>query len=115
MILWTAPELASGIVAMCLPVSPRFFRHFKDSNFWSGLKFSIRSFSRPKTEAEWTTDTYAAVGENKASNGSSGSFKVKIKESNIFSDETELATMPKDGSGRSTRDEEVDETLSKAS
>lgn len=120
MVLWTVPEVASGILAMCLPVSPKFFRHIKDSNLWSGPKSFIFSFWRPKTEAKWPTDTYAAAGggENKTpklQGTTSDSNKVKgNKKYNILSDGIELVTKTSnDGSGQSTRDEEIDETLSK--
>jgi hypothetical protein len=64
MALWAISEMACGILAMCLPVSPKFFRSFKDSSLWSGLRSSFYFFLRFKTEAGWTFSTHS--DENKA-------------------------------------------------
>ena len=42
---WTLPELASGIFAACLPVTPRFFRSLKDSGSLQKLSQSLKGLS----------------------------------------------------------------------
>lgn len=45
MILWTGPEMASGILAMCLPVSPKFFQGLKKSKLGTSLQSLFRGKS----------------------------------------------------------------------
>ena len=108
--LWTSPEMASGILSVCLPVSPRFFRHLKVSHLWSGLGSSLRSFFRPKTEATWNPGTHLVVDDNKASKLPEGSrsFGIEFLKYNILSDDTELVTPSKGGSSDlNTRDKQL--------
>lgn len=47
--LWAIAEATSGILAMCLPISPKFFRSLQDAKLWSSLKISLHSFVRKST------------------------------------------------------------------
>lgn len=55
--LWAIVEATCGILAMCLPVSPKFFKSLSDTKLWSILKSSFPSFTRPKTELSRTSET----------------------------------------------------------
>jgi hypothetical protein len=59
--LWTIPEMASGFLAVCLPVSPKFFRSLKESTIISRLEASLRSLLHPSRNE----DTFPS--ENKSS------------------------------------------------
>lgn len=85
MVLWTVPEMASGIFAMCLPVLPKIFQHFKDSSLWSGPKSFIYSCLHLQSESKF----FVATDENKASKirRISGSFNIKVTKYNNLSDE----------------------------
>ena len=48
MSLWTIPEMTSGLLAMCLPVSPKFFQALKTSK----LRTSFRSLIRRKSKGD---------------------------------------------------------------
>lgn len=46
--LWAIAEATCGILAVCLPISPKFFRSLHDSQLWSALRGF--SFSRSKSQ-----------------------------------------------------------------
>lgn len=48
MSLWTLPEMTSGLLAMCLPVSPKFYQALKTSK----LGTSLQSLTRRKSKAD---------------------------------------------------------------
>lgn len=52
MSLWTIPEMTSGLLAMCLPVSPKFFQALKTSK----LGTSLQSLIRRKSKADLSFD-----------------------------------------------------------
>lgn len=66
--LWTLSEIASGILAFCLPLSLKFFRDLKASSLWLHLRSSLSSFFRLKFSALRTVGTH--FGEHAATNGS---------------------------------------------
>jgi hypothetical protein len=54
--LLTLPEMASGIVIVCLPVSPKFFQSFKEIKFFSSMGASWRSILRVSgSRSFWTS------------------------------------------------------------
>lgn len=64
--LWTIPEMASGILALCLPVSPRFFQSLKESKHLSGVRSSLRSFLQlSRTDRSWPSDNLSGRNERK--------------------------------------------------
>lgn len=46
--LWTIPEMTSGLLAMCSPVSPKFFQALKTSKLGTSLQSLIRR--KPKAD-----------------------------------------------------------------
>lgn len=100
--LWSYAEVASAILAMCLPVSPKFFHHFKEdsSRLWYGLGCSLvkeKFFFRPRTEPSSTrtprgTDDMRCIDdENENENGTSkfslpDNSKSKKKYNGLFDD-----------------------------
>ncbi|KAL8654373.1 MAG: hypothetical protein Q9210_001533 [Variospora velana] len=44
--LWTHPEMVSGILVACLPVSPKFFQKLQQTRFFSQLGSSLQSLLR---------------------------------------------------------------------
>lgn len=48
--IWAVVETTCGILAMCLPISPKFFRSIQNSNFWSGLRTSFHSLTRSRIQ-----------------------------------------------------------------
>ena len=49
--LWAVGETTSAILALCLPVSPKFFSAIQDSKFWSGLR-RIPLYSSPQSKTQ---------------------------------------------------------------
>ena len=109
--IWSGPEIASGILAFCLPASPKFFQSLKESSLWSGLKSFVQSCLRPKTEAKSVFVTGYDEQRNeqhKAAKGydSLSSFNAWFKKYNVLSDENGLVSTSKnDSRNRSTRNE----------
>ena len=66
-ILWTLSEISSGILAVCLPLSLKFFRSLEESSLWLNLKSTLQSFARLKSPDLWTVGTYS--GEQAATKG----------------------------------------------
>ena len=55
MVLWAYAELSLGTIASCLPVLPKFFRHFGPKIYGSFChKFKTSNASRPN--AKWVVD-----------------------------------------------------------
>ena len=73
--LWNLSEIASGILAMCLPVSHKFFRSLKESSFWSKLRSSFQSFFRFEFQAPWTSGNHSCEHMATKGNGRSSWFK----------------------------------------
>ena len=47
--LWAIAEATCGILAICLPLSPKFFESVQDTKLWSRFRTSIHSITRSKT------------------------------------------------------------------
>lgn len=92
MALWTGVEIAAGLLAVCLPVSPQFFRHFANFHLWSRLvNSSLGSFFHLKTEATWRPGgTRSGTDEQKVST------KYPNKKYNVLPNESVLLTETKD-------------------
>lgn len=50
-ILWTLSEITCGILAVCLPLSLKFFRSLEESSVWLSLRSTLQSFFRLKSPA----------------------------------------------------------------
>lgn len=74
--LWTLSEIASGVLALCLPLSLKFVRGLKESSLWLHLS-SFSSFSRLKIPALRTVGTHS--GEHAATKGSGRWSRLKRK------------------------------------
>ena len=81
-ILWTLSEISSGILAVCLPLSLKFFRSLEESSFWLNLKSTLQSFACLKSSDMWTVGTHS--GEQAATKGS-GRWSTVIKRFRIYS------------------------------
>lgn len=113
--MWTLPEIASGILAMCLPVSPKFFRSLKDSTLWSSLKRIFQPF-RLKPDVLWTSDLHSDVNKVAKSKNDSAGFGTRFRKYNILRGETELVSKTKDSSSEpGTRNENSMEISRKSS
>lgn len=44
--VWTHPEMASGVIVACLPVSPKFFQMLQHTRFFSRIGSSLQSLLR---------------------------------------------------------------------
>ena len=55
--LWAIIEATCGILAMCLPVSPKFFKSLSETKLWSILKSSFPFFTRSKAELIRNSET----------------------------------------------------------
>lgn len=116
--LWSLPEMTLGLLAMCLPVSPKFFQSVKDSSFWSSLGSSLHFFSRPYTEAIGIPSTYPdECKASKVAKGDQGSnsFQAILKKHKVPLDENENEprSTAKDGSSdQSTRNDHLGENHS---
>lgn len=92
--LWAIVEATCGILAMCLPISPKFLRSLQDSPVWSTLR--LLSFSR--SSARSTGNSEAPSDESKEAKLSDSpaptpthNFKAYFKQYNYRSaNETEL-------------------------
>lgn len=47
--LWAIAEATCGILAICLPVSPKFFESLQNTKLWSKLRISLSSLTRSNT------------------------------------------------------------------
>lgn len=103
--LWAVAETTCGILAMCLPISPKFFRSLQDAQLWSVLRGF--SFSRSKLGSTGNSETPS--DESKAAKLGSGphDFKAYFKRYNYKSTkETELDSISSQANiARSTRDD----------
>lgn len=95
--VWTLPEIASGILAMCLPVSPKFFRSLKDSPLWSSPKRIFQPF-RLKPDALGTSDLHPDVNKVAKCKTDSGGLRTIFRKYNILQGETELVSKSKNSS-----------------
>lgn len=110
--LWAVVEATCGILAVCLPISPKFFRSLHDSELWSVLRGF--SFSRSKTELAGSSrdpgDSEAPPDEKsktaKLSSSGTPNFKAYFKRYNYRSvNETELDSISSQaGIAKSIRD-----------
>lgn len=65
--LLTLPEMASGILIVCLPVSPKFFQSFKETEFFSSIRAPWRSILRVSgPSSSWTSGSRS--GEDSSNN-----------------------------------------------
>ena len=71
--LWAIAEMTCGILAMCLPISPKFFKRLQAAKFWSSLRTSLHSLTRSKIEPTSETPT----DENVVAKLDSGSSSLK--------------------------------------
>lgn len=98
---WGLIEVASGIVAACLPYAPKFFKSLKDLNLWSG----IRSYSHLSAQLKTRVKPFGTrTDENKAERCHNGmsSLNALFRKHNISSSGIELTlTSMKGGKGSS--------------
>lgn len=62
--LWAITEATCGILAVCLPLSPKFFASVQDTKLWSRFRSSLLSLTRSNTGATRSPETSSA--ESKA-------------------------------------------------
>ena len=73
--LWAIAETTCGILAMCLPTSPKFFHSIQNSKFWSGLKISLHSLIGSKSQ--FTQISNVRSDKAKLAKQSNGSHNLK--------------------------------------
>ena len=106
--LWAIVEATCGILAMCLPISPKFFRNLQDAQLWSALR--VFSLSRSKTGSMGDSETPSdEIKAAKLGNGSQN-FKAYFKQYNYKSaNETELDSVSSQaGITQTSRDDKHD-------
>ncbi len=90
--MWAIAEATCGILAMCLPVSPKFFSSLQHAPLWSALR--VFSFSQSKTRSTGTSETPSEESKAARIGIGSYSFKAKFKQYNYKSaTETELDSL----------------------
>lgn len=55
--LWAIAEETCGILAVCLPLSPKFFESVQDSKLWSRFRTSLLSLTQSHTGATRCPET----------------------------------------------------------
>lgn len=105
--LWAIAEVTCGILAMSLPIVPKFFKGLQDAKLWSTLRTSLHSLTRSKDEP---SNSNAASDENIAANLNSGSTSLQTcfkKYRYVTTNETELTSVSsKDGGERTGSDDD---------
>lgn len=98
--LWAVAETTCGILVVCLPISPKFFRSIYDSKFWSGLRTSLHSFTRSRSQSSQTSDTRSDETESAKQSNGSHNLKALFRKYNVPSQHVvELNSMSSDASG----------------
>lgn len=100
--LWAIAELTCGILAMCLPMSPKFFRSLQDSKMWSGFRLSLHSITRSKTQLIQTPNTRHDVAGPTNQRSSSHSLKATFREYNFSPHDIELKSTSSEATGQRT-------------
>lgn len=54
---WATAEATCGILAICLPLSPKFFESVRDKKLWSRFKTSLLSLTGSTTAATRSSET----------------------------------------------------------
>ena len=107
--VWTLSEMGSGILAVCLPVFPKFCQGTKDSSLWSSLTRKSQSFLHLKPDAIGMTGLHSDADKVMKGPTSSSNFRTRFKKYNFRQAETDLLSNSKDGSnsgsGPSTRND----------
>lgn len=75
--LWILSEITSGILAVCLPLSLKFFRSLEESSVWLRLRSTLQCFCRLKFPALRAVGTHS--GEQAATKGSGRWSTVKAR------------------------------------
>lgn len=93
--LWTILEIASGFLAVCLPVSPRFFCSLKDSMIVSRLGASLHSLLyRSKNDASFISGRQSSDSEAAKPWKDSKNSKTKLNRYTILPEQHELVQAP---------------------
>ena len=115
--LWAIAETTCGILAMCLPISPKFFRSIHDSKFWSGLRISLHSLTRSPVQSSQIFNTRSDEAKTAKQSNGSHNLKALFQEYNVSSQHViELKSASSDASGERTvrHDLELNSTSSDA-
>ena len=101
--LWAIAETTCGILAMCLPISPKFFRSIHDSKFWSGLRSSLQSHTWSRIQYSQTSKVQMDEAELAKHSNGSHSLKALFRKHNVSSQHNaDLKSTSSDASGNRT-------------
>ena len=97
------PEISLGILAACLPFTPKFFQSLRNSKLWSGFNSSFHAIIQSKSDFR---PSDAPSDKRKAAKtvNEPCSHKVPLRTYNVLPDEIELTTGT-DKNETSTRDD----------
>lgn len=92
--LWAIAEATCGILAMCLPISPKFFKSLQDAKLWSTLRISLHSFMKSRNEPTSNSETSSDEDIAAKLNRRSTSLKTHFKKYHyVTTNGTELASV----------------------
>ncbi len=96
--MWSIAEVTCGILATCLPISPKFFRSLQDAKLWSNLRISLHSFTGSKKESTSKSETSSDRKIPAKLNSSSNSLKACFKKYRyVTTNESELVSVSSNG------------------
>lgn len=101
--LWAIAETTCGILAICLPISPKFFRSVYDSKIWSGLRTSLHSYTRSRIQFIQASNTPTYDAEPAKHSNGSHSFKALFRKYNVsLQHSVDMKSTSSDASGNRT-------------